>query len=40
MVPIKENFFEDGHLKVEIDDIVRGKDFFLLTDIGNILCMV
>lgn len=35
MVPIKENFFEDGHLKVEIDNTVRGKDLFLLTDIGN-----
>ncbi len=35
MVPIKENFFEDGHLKVEIDKTVRGKDLFLLTDIGN-----
>ena len=35
MVPIKENFFEDGHLKVEIGETVRGKDMFLLTDIGN-----
>ena len=35
IVPIKENFFEDGHLKVEIDETVRGKDMFLLTDIGN-----
>ena len=26
MVPIKENFFEDGHLKVEIGETVRGKD--------------
>lgn len=34
-VPIKENFFEDGHLKVEIDDTVRGKDVFTITDIGN-----
>lgn len=35
IVPIKENFFEDGHLKVEIDETVRGKDLYLLTDIGN-----
>jgi len=35
IVPIKENFFEDGHLKVEIEDTVRGKDIFFLTDIGN-----
>ena len=26
IVPIKENFFEDGHLKVEIESTVRGKD--------------
>lgn len=35
IVPIKENFFEDGHLKVEIDATVRGKDLFMITDIGN-----
>ena len=35
IVPMKENFFEDGHLKVEIDDTVRGKDVFVITDIGN-----
>lgn len=35
IIPIKENFFEDGHLKVEIKDSVRGKDVYLLTDIGN-----
>ena len=35
IVPIKENFFEDGHLKVEINDTVRGKDMYMLTDIGN-----
>lgn len=35
IVPIKENFFDDGHLKVEIEDTIRGKDVFLLTDIGN-----
>ena len=35
VVPIKENFFEDGHFKVEIEETVRGKDMFLLTDIGN-----
>ena len=35
IVPIKENFFEDGHLKVEINETVRGKDLFMLTDIGN-----
>ena len=34
-VPIKENFFEDGHFKVEIEETVRGKDLFLITDIGN-----
>lgn len=35
IVPIKENFFEDGHFKVEINETVRGKDMFMLTDIGN-----
>ncbi len=35
IVPIKEIFFEDGHLKVEILETVRGKDMFFLTDIGN-----
>ena len=35
IVPIKENFFEDGHVKVEIEETVRGMDMFLLTDIGN-----
>jgi len=35
IIPIKEHFFEDGHLKVEIEDTVRGKDLFFLTDIGN-----
>ena len=35
IVPLKENFFEDGHLKVEIDETVRGKDLFFLTDLGN-----
>ena len=35
IVPIRENFFSDGHLKVEIDETVRGKNLFLLTDIGN-----
>lgn len=35
MIPIKENFFDDGHLKVEISETVRGKDMYLLTDIGN-----
>ena len=35
MLPIKEPFFQDGHLKVELLDTVRGKDIFALTDIGN-----
>lgn len=35
LVPIKENFFDDGHFKVEIKETVRGKDIFTLTDIGN-----
>lgn len=35
VVPIKENFFEDGHFKVEIEETVRGKDMFMLTDVGN-----
>ena len=34
-VPIKENFFQDGHQKVEIQETVRGKDLYMLTDIGN-----
>ena len=28
ILPLKENFFSDGHLKVEIMDTVRGKDVF------------
>ena len=35
IIPIKENFFDDGHIKVEISETVRGKDMFFLTDIGN-----
>lgn len=35
MVPIKENYFDDGNLKVEIEETVRGKDLFMLTDVGN-----
>ena len=35
ILPINEPFFNDGHLKVEIKDTVRGKDVFALTDIGN-----
>lgn len=35
IISIKENFFEDGHFKVEINDSVRGTDMFCLTDIGN-----
>ena len=34
-VKFSELFFEDGHLKIEINETVRGKDLFLLTDIGN-----
>ena len=34
-LPIKQNFFEDGHLKIEIDETVRGQDLYMLTDIGN-----
>ncbi len=35
ILPLKENFFSDGHMKVEIMDTVRGKDVFCLTDVGN-----
>ena len=35
ILPIRQNFFDDGHLKVEIDETVRGKDVFFITDIGN-----
>ena len=35
IVPIREVFFEDGHLKVEINDTVRGKDLYTLTDVCN-----
>lgn len=35
MIPITETFFNDGHLKVVIDETVRGKDIYTLTDIGN-----
>ena len=34
-IDFKELFFEDGHQKIEINETVRGKDLFLLTDIGN-----
>ena len=35
LLPIREDHFEDGHQKVEIEETVRGKDVFLITDIGN-----
>lgn len=35
MLPTKENYFEDGHYKLEIGDTVRCKSLFMLTDIGN-----
>lgn len=35
IVKVKENFFEDGHLKVEIENSVRGKNIYFITDIGN-----
>ena len=35
IIPTKQNFFDDGHLKVEINETVRGKDMFMMTDIGN-----
>lgn len=35
LLPIKESFFNDGHLKVEIGETVRSKDVFAITDIGN-----
>ncbi len=35
IVPMNEIFFDDGHIKVEIKETVRGKDIFTLTDIGN-----
>ena len=35
ILPIVENFFNDGHLKVEINETVRSKDVFAITDIGN-----
>ena len=35
IIPIKEIFFEDGHLKVEILNTVRAKNMFFLTDVGN-----
>lgn len=35
IVPIKEVFFNDGHIKTEIEKTVRSKDIFFLTDIGN-----
>ena len=35
ILPTKESFFNDGHLKVELGETVRGKNVFALTDIGN-----
>ena len=29
-VPLKENFFQDGHQKIEIQDTVRGKDLYMI----------
>ena len=40
IVPIKENFFDDGHLKVEITETVRGKDMFFITDMMNSLTTI
>ena len=35
LLPMNEIFFDDGHLKIEIKETVRGKDIFTLTDVGN-----
>ena len=34
-LPIREDYFEDGHMKVSIDSTVRNMDVFVLGDIGN-----
>ncbi len=34
-LPIIERFFEDGHMKVELHDTVRGMDVYTLTDVCN-----
>ncbi len=35
LIPITESFFSDGHLKSVLNETVRGKDIFAITDIGN-----
>ena len=35
IIPAREYFFSDGHMKTEINSTVRGMDIFALTDIGN-----
>lgn len=35
LIPTKEIWFNDGHEKVELQDTVRSKDVYFLTDIGN-----
>ena len=34
-LPIIEDYFEDGHMKVSIDSTVRNMDVYVLGDIGN-----
>ena len=35
IVPVKEDWFQDGHQKVTVEESVRGDDVFILQDIGN-----
>ena len=35
ILPVKETWFSDGHGKVELLDTVRGKDVYMIQDIGN-----
>ena len=34
-LPIREDYFEDGHMKVSIDSTVRNMNVFVLGDVGN-----
>ncbi|MDR2903259.1 MAG: ribose-phosphate pyrophosphokinase-like domain-containing protein, partial [Clostridiales bacterium] len=38
MIPIQEIRFSNGEGKIRLNDSVRGKDIYLLCDIGNYSC--
>ena len=38
IIPITETRFQNGEGKVRIDSTVRGKDIFIISDVGNYSC--